>query len=149
MRRNERIRRLNEIWLEYLVAKSATDLLEANLRIDPQFGKVLGWKRRDATRWRKNLEGTLLIRIQAEFESGLREAWERDYEQSSQPRMRDLLIAISARTGMPTIWHEQADEVRIYRNAILHEGGEDAPFVPLAEVRTRLVRYTSRLPADW
>ena len=101
MKRQARIKRLEGIWFEYLVASAATVLLETELSKDPALGVDDGWRFRDAIRWRANLEGTFVIRMYAEFEANLRDAWKNHFRQMTQPPMRDLLVAICARTQMP------------------------------------------------
>jgi hypothetical protein len=149
MKRRKSIERLDDIWYEYLVASSATDLLETRLRSDPSFGADDGWRSRDALRWRAKLETTFLIRIQAEFEACLRDVWVGHFHQESQPRMRELVIAISARRNVPARWREHVDEVRVFRNALLHEGSDGVLAVSMAEARAHLIRFLSRLPQDW
>ena len=69
--------------------------------------------------------------------------------QRFEPRMVDLLEGIGARTDMPKPWHAEVDEVRRRRNALVHEEAEEVAVVSLAEARTRLCRFFSRLPPDW
>jgi hypothetical protein len=48
-------------------------------------------------------------------------------------------------------WRAAVDEVRGFRNAIVHEVGfaRESAVVSLAESKRRLCRYFSRLPPDW
>jgi hypothetical protein len=63
--------------------------------------------------------------------------------------MKDLLVAVASQR-IPQGWVDDADEVREYRNALVHEGGEEtAATISLAGARSRLCRYFSRLPEDW
>jgi len=149
MGRKERINRLREMWGEFLVAKTAIELLGEKLQTDPSFGSDKGWGHRDARAWNSNIEGTFLIRFYAVFEAALRDAWELKFRQESRPRMRDLLIAISARSNMSEAWHDQVTQVRLYRNSLVHDDAGFNLVVPLADAHTALIRYLSRLPSGW
>jgi hypothetical protein len=104
---------------------------------------------RDARDLRANLESTFLLRLFAEFESGLRDAWQHALARPTQPPMRDLLPAVAARCLVPQDWLDAADAVREHRNALVHEGPAVVEPIPIAEARRRLCRFFSRLPADW
>ena len=65
------------------------------------------------------LEGTYLIRLFAEFETGLRICWET--RRTSHPRMQDLVESLAANHGVPTDWIEAVHSVRKYRNGLVHE----------------------------
>ena len=55
----------------------------------------------DYHNFRDNLEPTYLIRLFAEFEAGLREAWALAFRQTTSPRMRDLIDSFAARRLIP------------------------------------------------
>jgi hypothetical protein len=63
--------------------------------------------------------------------------------------MRDLLLGITAMRFIPNYRHHEADEVRRYRNAVVHEGDETASEIPLDQALERLCRYFSHLPYHW
>jgi hypothetical protein len=149
MKRQARIKRLEDIWFEFLVASTATRLLEARLTQEPSFGDGDGWRFRDAIRWRNNLESTFVIRIYADFEASLRDAWKDHFRQVTQPPMKDLLVAIAARVQIPDVWLEEMDFVREYRNSLIHSGKESLLVVPLEQARSRMARFLSWLPLDW
>ncbi len=148
MKREERIERLSNAWGEYLVASSATSLLEGLVRLDPSHGSAAGWRVRDLKSWRSNLEATFLIRMYAEFEAGLRDVWRGYYRQTTRPPMKDLLDAISTRRIIPESTVGRVNEVRLYRNHLIHEESEDFEIVPLDEARAALSRFLGRLPFD-
>ena len=147
--RQRRLDRMRNVELEFQAALSAAELLEGQLRGDPNWGNVRGWRHRDALRWAENLEATYLIRLYAEFESGLRGYWERSMNRSTTPPMKDLLVAVAGqRIPQPEV--EAVIAVQRYRNGLVHEGravGESV--MALAEAKHRLCLYFSRLPRDW
>ncbi len=148
IKRQIRIERIRAVEREYLAALSAVRLLVDRLRADPNWGESEGWRARDGANLRDKIEETYLIRLYAEFEAGLRDAWV-NLVRRSHPPMRDLLPAM-ANWRIPQDWLDQADEVRVYRNSIVHEGeSPEGLGVTLGEARSRLCRFFSRLPENW
>jgi hypothetical protein len=148
-KRQQRIERILAVEREYQAATAGVDLLKDSLRADPRFGAAQGWRSRDARNLEDNLEGTFLLRLYAEFEAGLRDVWKSYFGRDTHPPMKDLLVAI-ANQRIPQDWLEDADAVREYRNALVHEGDTtDIEAVSLAEARSRLCRFFSQLPKDW
>jgi hypothetical protein len=148
-KRQERLDRIVAVKREYLTALVAVDLLDERLRTDPSYLNAFDLRNRDARTVRENLEVTYLIRVYAEFESGLRDAWNNAFHRATHPPMRDLLIAIATRCPIPQEWLNNADEVRAYRNTLVHEGDVEAAYIPFEESQSRLSRFFSRLPFDW
>lgn len=150
IKRQERIERIRAVENEYRAAADGVRLLMDQLRADPNWGEKHGWRARDGNQLSENLESTYLIRLYAEFEAGLRDVWAHYFARTTHPTVRDLLIAIAGRRNIPQDWLEDADTVRLYRNAIVHEGSDDhIEALPLADARRHLCRYFSRLPEDW
>ena len=90
-----------------------------------------------------------MIRLCAEFESGLRDAWQNAFGRTTQPPLRDLLAAVAARRLVPQDALDRADAVREYRNGLVHEGTTVVATIPIADVRRHLCRFFSRLPSRW
>lgn len=148
-KRQERIERIRAVEREHQAAAVAVELLEERLRTDPVFGAHDAWRFKDARSLRANLEGTFLLRLFAEFESGLRDAWRNAFGRATQPPMRDLLEAVARLRLIPQDWLDGAHEVREYRNRLVHEGDEPGAAVTLAEARHRLCRFFGWLPLTW
>jgi hypothetical protein len=85
IKRQQRIERMRAVEREYLAARSAAELLEDRLRADPSWGVSRGWRARDGENLVAALEATFLVRLYAEFEAGLRDAWRRFYRKRSNP----------------------------------------------------------------
>ncbi len=147
--RQERIDRIVAVEREYQAASVAADLLQEQLDANPAFLATHELRSRDARHLRAHLEGTYVIRLGAEFEAGLRDAWQNAFGRPTQPPLRDLLAAVAARRLVPQDTLDRADEVREYRNALVHEGASDAAPVSIADVRRHLCRFFSRLPSRW
>lgn len=93
------------------------------------------------------LEATYLIRLFAEFETGLRQYWETI--RSTSPRTADLLNGLAARCQIPQIPRNNAHSVRVYRNSLVHERADTPLAMPLATARHHLCYFLSYLPPQW
>ena len=96
-----------------------------------------------------DLEATYIIRLFAEFETALREAWGRAYRKTSHPRTIELLEAFAARCSVPPKLYASVDDVRRYRNALVHEEDLAATAIPIADAGKTLRRFLSWLPTNW
>jgi hypothetical protein len=140
--------RLKAVELEYLAIRRATDRFKEQARRDPTIlKKDLRYRNIDLAS--DNLESTYLIRLFAEFETGLMSYWARASRRSTNPRTRDLLERIAAKQGIPDEQRENAHAVREYRNSLLHERGEEAEPVPIDQAGGYLRRFFSFLPSQW
>lgn len=148
-RRDQRIEQLDRVEREYTVMGWAARVLHDRLAAEPKELKEQGLKRRDFDQAMQNLSATYIIRLFAEFETGLREAWKRAYRKRSHPKTADLLEAFAARCSIPQNWYDAANAVRKYRNALVHEEDEAIVSIPLATAGQSLRRFFSRLPPNW
>jgi hypothetical protein len=94
-----------------------------------------------------NLEGTYVIRLFAEFETGAREYWNAKWD--TVPKATDLLNALAARCGIPDTQRDNAQRVREYRNSLVHERGDEPEVVRMDEARRYLCYFFSYLPPQW
>src|SRR5207244_9284194 len=67
----------------------------------------------------KNLEGTYVLRLFAEFETGARQFWDANWD--TEPRTVDLINGLAARCGIPETQRDNTHLVRDYRNSLVHE----------------------------
>jgi hypothetical protein len=93
------------------------------------------------------LEGTYVIRLFAEFETGARQCWGANW--TTEPKTTDLLNGLAARCGIPDTQCENAHLVRDYRNNLVHEREDDPTVVPIATARSHLCCFFSFLPERW
>ncbi len=148
-RKQVRLERLRAIEREYEVALAAAEVLQEQLRQNPSAMDDEQLRFRDYRNFPNNLEPTYLIRIVAEFEAGLREAWRDVYQRTTHPHLTDLIESFAAQCLIPQDWRDHVHEVRVYRNALVHEGADDATSIPLGEARGHLCRFFSQLPHQW
>jgi hypothetical protein len=147
--RQRRLERLREIEREWLVASIAAEGLEERLRANPSALAADELEFTDYRNFRDNLEPTYLIRLFAEFEAGLREAWALAFHQATSPRMQDLIDSVAARCVISPGWSARVHEIRGYRNALVHEGGEEVQPIGMREACSELCRFFSGLPHRW
>jgi hypothetical protein len=147
-KRQEWIGRIKEVELEYLAVSEGLTLLIDAVRSKERF--LVGRLNQShlQTAW-ENLEDTYFIRLYAVFEAGLRDAWRNVFRRRSRPRMEDLLNSMAALRSIPQTDLDRAHLVRRYRNASVHEGGEEVERIALGLARSALCLFFSRLPLDW
>jgi hypothetical protein len=140
------IRRIRAIELDHSSTRLALDRLLVEARRDPMIleGSL---KLQDIVNASGRLEGTYIIRLFAEFETGLRLFWAtiRDTE----PPTQHLLEGIAARRGIPPDRLAGAHAVREYRNSLVHERDDGVAPISIAEARGRLCRFFAFLPPTW
>jgi hypothetical protein len=147
--KQRRLERMRAIEREWRVASIAAENLGEYLRANPSALAERELRITDYRNFRDNLESTYLIRVFAEFEAGLREAWALAFRQTTSPRMRDLIDSFSARCIISQEWCDCAHEVRAYRNALIHEGDGEVQPIGIREACGWLCRFFSRVPHDW
>lgn len=142
----EWIRKIRSIERDHSSARLALDQLLDRARRDPN---ILGadLKLQDIINASNRLEGTYVIRLFAEFETGLRLFWATIRE--TEPPTKHLLDGIAARRGIPFDHLASAHQMRAYRNALVHERDEGIRPIPIAEARGSLCRFMAFLPPTW
>jgi hypothetical protein len=152
-RREKWLKRMAAVVQEYLAGQTAAAWLDSQTQANPSFGWHHGWEPAGGGAFCDNLEATYIIRLYAEFEAGIRDYWESYRGKDSRPDMITLL-----RHAVPTEAFSQdciddADDVRLYRNFLVHEMGKDptpgsATFT-LKEAKRHLSEYFSRINPRW
>jgi hypothetical protein len=148
-RKQQRMERIRAVEREYLVALVAARGLDERFRADPSALVAEGLEFADHRNFRDHLEATYLIRLFAEFEAGLREAWELALRRTTVPGVRDLIDSLYAQYAISQDWRDCVHSVRVYRNTLVHEGSGDVPPIELREACSWLCRFFSRLPHVW
>ena len=100
-RKQRRMERIRAVEREYLVALVAARGLDERLRADPSALVAERLEFADYRNFRDNLEATYLIRLFAEFEAGLREAWELAFRRTTGPSVRDLIDSLACPASPP------------------------------------------------
>ena len=148
-RKQQRMERIRAVEREYLVALVAARGLDERFRTDPSALVAERLEFADHRNFRDNLEATYLIRLFAEFEAGLREAWEFAFRRTTVPSVRDLIDSLHAQCSITDAWRDCVHDIRTNRNALVHEGGGDVQPVGMREACGWLCRFYSRVPHNW
>lgn len=149
MRRLVRIGRLRRIERQWRVARISARLFDEGLQKNPALLAADDLEAADVTTYRDELSATYVIRLFAEFESGLRDWWQSGLGRTSRPATRQLIDSVAARRSIPDPWRDSVHAVREYRNSLVHEENEAAASVEIDIARGYLCRYFSWLPLDW
>src|SRR6266851_6490879 len=126
--------RIKAVEREYVAMRQAADRFLQAARDDPTI-LLEDLQHREIVRATKNLEGTFIIRLFAEFETGARQYWATIKKKKTNPQTSGLLNGLAARCGIPDVQRDNAQLVRDYRNALIHEREEMPEEVPIAVAR--------------
>jgi hypothetical protein len=140
------IRRIKSIERDHSSTRLALDRLLEEARRDPTIltGDL---EPQDLVKASGRLETTYLIRLFAEFETGLRLYWATIRE--TEPPTQHLLNGVAARCDIPPDRLASAHAVREYRNSLVHERDEGMAPITIAEARGYLCRFFAFLPPTW
>lgn len=142
--------RIKVVEREFNSARLAVDRLQSEALRDPTILKpVVGLKYVDVRQASDHLSGTYIIRLFAEFETGLRDFWSATRQNKPPTRTRDLLDGIAAARKIPFDQLANAHRVRDYRNNLIHERDEQSVPVSVEQARRYLCRFFGYLPPDW
>jgi len=138
--------RIKAIEREYWSVREAVDRLSADVAHDPN---ALGQGRspRDLRSAGENLEGTYLVRMFAEFETGIRSFWRTIKPRRTQTEI--LLDQVGDKCKVPADVIGLIHSTRKYRNSLLHEREDGVEAVTISSARRCLQHYLSRLPDEW
>ncbi len=112
-RKQRRMEQIRAIELEYRVALISAAGLEERLHANPSALDEERLQYGDYQNFRDNLESTYLIRLFANFEAGLREAWELAFRRGTSPGVRDLINSLAAQCSIPQDWCDRARDPRV------------------------------------
>jgi hypothetical protein len=143
---HEWTRRIKAVEREYAVMRLAVDRLREAAKPDPTILRG-AFKIGEIGKASDLLEGTYVIRIYAEFETGLRSFWEASRD--THPPMRQLLDAIASSQGTPDHDLVNAHKARRYRNGLVHERDGEEARIALPIFRRYLTMYFRHLPPSW
>ena len=144
--RDEWLSRIKSAERELASVQLATSRLLADAEQDPGILRK-NLRIRDVRLAVEHVDATYIVRLFAEFESGLRSWWL--VERATEPRTEDLINGVAARRRIADDLTTDVHSVRDYRNSLVHERDEfSKPIVP-DEVRRRLCRFFAFLPLRW
>jgi hypothetical protein len=143
----EWLERIKAVEREFWSARIAVERLSTEVSRDPGILRD-GPRPRDLRSAGENLEGTYLIRMLAEFETGVRSFWKVIRPRTRTP-VEIMLDRVGDRCAIPTDVVDEAQSVRAYRNSLVHDRDEPFESVSISNARKRLLIYVARLPNSW
>ncbi len=138
--------RIKAVEREYVALRQAADYFQPAALANPTIleGDL---RQREIVVASRNLEGTYIIRLFAEFETGARQYWATI--KKTNPKTAGLLNGLAAKREIPDTQRDNAHLVREYRNALVHEREEKTDVVRIAVARSYLCHFFSFLPPRW
>lgn len=135
---------------EFAVARLATRLLRAALVRDPSLSHLdKEWSAADCVVWKTGLEATDVVRLFAVFEQSLRDDWFAVLRRVTEPPVKQLVDAIGPRLQVPDDWSKLVHDIRVYRNAWIHDSQTPSLAIPFHDCHRRLRRLIGRFPHRW
>lgn len=140
-------KKIKAVEREYWCAQLAVERLSVAAKRD---ATILGEgpTPRDVASTHRNLAGTYLIRMFAEFETAIRSFW-RSLRPGRRPQVELLLDRVGHRRRIPAKVLRQAQDVREYRNMLIHDREQELPGVSIEQARHHLSVYFAWLPDQW
>jgi|ERR1017187_4944293 hypothetical protein len=130
--------RIKAVEREYVAMRQAADRFRQAAMDDPTI-LVESLRHNEIVVASRNLEGTYVIRLFAEFESGVRQYWEANW--STDPKTVDLLNGLAARCGVPDTQRDNGHLVRDYRNSLVHEREDQTEPLGIGNARGYLCHF--------
>ena len=144
------MKRVKSVEREYLASRLAIDRVGSTIASNPTIlGEIV--KVRDVLQSDANLEGTYIIRIFAEFETGLRKFWnrKRPEEHKKNTPAEVLVDQVAAEAHVPDDVIVRVHNVRELRNLLVHETDEPLAKMQIRDVRSCLCTYLHNLYTIW
>jgi hypothetical protein len=140
---------MKDVEREYAVATISRDTMIEALKKDPSLLTKKNLNQADLDRLNENLSSTYLIRIFAEFETGLRAFWKTQRSRKPSIPVRDMIDSVSSKRNVEDVIRIDAHIVRKYRNSLVHDEDAEAEFVEIGTARKFLCKFFGRLPETW
>jgi len=138
--------RIKAVEREYVAMRQAADHFQQAAASDPNILRE-NLRRGEIVNASNNLEGTYIVLLFAEFETGARQYW--NAIRTTTPGTAELLDGLAARRGIPDTQLTNGHLVREYRNSLVHEREDRPQPVPIADARHHLCHFFSFLPQQW
>jgi hypothetical protein len=140
--------RLKAVEREYRVVRIALDRLAVDASRDSTIlGREL--RVREIGNASGCLENTYVMRLFAEFETGLRLFWAATRVTPVPDRIADIIDGIAARQGIPDEPRVNTHCVRLYRNRLVHHREEEGEVIAIDDARRYLCAFLGKMPSDW
>lgn len=144
--RHQWLSQIKSVEREYVAIRQAADRFLEEAHRDPTI-LLEDLRHGEIVTASQNLEGTYIIRLFAEFETGARQYW--DASRGTDITTYDLFEALAARCGIPDTVLKHGHRIRDYRNSLVHEREDRPEPIEIAAARGSLCTFFSYLPSRW
>jgi hypothetical protein len=144
--RHEWLSRIKAVEREHVAMRQAADRFLEHAQRDPTI-LLEDLRQGEIVSALRNLDGTYIVRLFAEFESGARQFWDATW--GTDIRTYDLFEALAARRSIPDTDLENGHRVRDFRNSLVHERDDQPEALEVSEARRYLCIFFSYLPVQW
>ena len=147
MIRDDLIRRIDAVQTEFGVSRHALTELTISVGRNPTPLRRQGLRPRDVAACLRHLEPTYIVRAFAEFDMSVRHVHRKVRRRPALSRghVVDLMDWLASHFYMTYAVAASADDVRAYRNSIVHEGNPATPLT-LGQCCSHLRRFLGWLP---
>jgi|SRR5579864_5339407 len=139
---------LKQVESRYETAIRAIEALKKILQEQPKYLKKFDLDLIELAALHSELHEIYFTRLFARFESTLRGYW-RTKRKKTRPMTKVLLNSIGNQRGVEADTLEIVQEIRVYRNSLIHEENKASRQFKLHEASRHLHKYLSRLPRKW
>ena len=149
--RSDSHKRIKAVENEFKAVRTGVNRLQTAVAVEPTLLEE-GSKPAHLNKAVRNLEGTYLVRLFAEFESALRSYDQaRHNDPDRETRASILIDQVAGRRGQGILdqVRQGAHSVRRLRNDWAHQPGAAPLLMPITEARARLQVFLSWLPEEW
>jgi len=138
--------RIKAVEREYVAMRQAADRFLEQAQRDPTI-LLEDLRHGEIVTASRNLEGTYIMRLFAEFETGARQYWDATW--GTDIKTYNLFEALAARRSIPDTDLENGHRVRDFRNSLVHEREDQPEPLEVAVARKYLCTFFSYLPVQW
>jgi hypothetical protein len=140
--------RVKQVQRSYEAALQTVNLVIAMVESDPDILYENDINIRDLRAIGQELHDAYFARMFAYFESSVRHYW-RARVRDTKPSTEVLLNSLAGRRGIPQDTLDVVQEIRDFRNRLVHEELAVTKRFTIAEASKHLNTYLARLPLEW
>jgi hypothetical protein len=140
--------RIRSVEREFMAVSFGAQRLLAHAQQDPTILRR-GPELRDIRQAVSLIEGTYIIRLFAEFETGLRSFLAAVRGRPVRARVEHLIDSVAVKRRIPYDMITNTHAARDYRNALVHEREQPVSPITIQTVRSYLCTFFDRLPDEW
>jgi hypothetical protein len=140
--------RLKQVKRSYEAALRTVQVLISVVREQPDYLYNRSLDLSEMRGLAEELHDVYFVRMFSSFESCIRHFW-RAVVRDTKPVTQQLVASVAARRGVPEDTQDAVQEIREFRNFLIHEEHEAKKRFTIDEASKHLNTYLARLPLEW